>query len=58
MLVVVLNHNLPDLANNCYEQLKRSIGKNELWVVDNGSDQAELPYSTTHQLPIGPPTGG
>ena len=58
MLVVVLNHNLPKLADNCYEQLKRSIGKNELWVVDNGSDQAELPYSTTHQLPENIHLGG
>ena len=51
MLIVVLNHNLPQLTDNCAEQLSRSLGNNELWVVDNGSDKAPPANSTTHKLP-------
>ena len=51
MLIVVLNHNLPQLTDNCAEQLSRSLGNNKLWVVDNGSDKAPPANSTTHKLP-------
>ena len=51
MLIVVLNHNLPQLTDNCAKQLSRSLGNNELWVVDNGSDKAPPANSTTHKLP-------
>ena len=51
MLVVVLNHNLPQLTDNCAEQLSRSLGDNELWVIDNGSDKSPPAESTTHKLP-------
>ena len=58
MLVVVLNHNLPDLTDNCASQLQRSIGDNELWVLDNGSDKAPLAKSTTHTIPQNAYLGG
>ena len=58
MLVVVLNHNLPDLTDNCASQLQRSIGDNELWVLDNGSDKAPLAKSTTHTIPQNVYLGG
>lgn len=52
MLVVTLNHNLPELTDNLVNQLKRDslFGEYELMVVDNGSSEGNVAQSTTHRL--------
>jgi GT2 family glycosyltransferase len=51
MLVVTLNHNLPDWTDNIVNQLSRDplFKECELMVIDNGSSEP-LAKSTTHQL--------
>jgi hypothetical protein len=51
MLIVTLNHNLPDLTDNLINQLSKDplFSKCELMVVDNGSKE-NLAKSTTHRL--------
>lgn len=52
MLVVTLNHNLPELTDNLVNQLKRDplFTECELMVVDNGSSEGNVAQSTTHRL--------
>jgi hypothetical protein len=51
MLLVTLNHNLPELTDNLVNQLKRDhlISECEIMVIDNGSSEP-LAKSTTHRL--------
>jgi GT2 family glycosyltransferase len=51
MLIVTLNHNLPNWTDNLVNQLSRDplFNECELMVIDNGSTEP-LPKSTTHKL--------
>lgn len=51
MLIATLNHNLPKLTDNIYNQLQNCIrDKDEIIVVDNGSETKNIAKNTTHRL--------
>lgn len=51
MLIATINHNLPELTDNLVSQINSSIrGKDELLVLDNGSEIQNRAKSTTHYL--------